>query len=328
MPEDKHKPHHSTTNPIKVSPHPKANPILSPVDNLLRLHIIGAKYEKPYKNTFVVITVGNRSARTISHPLIGIGDGSKDVRWEEHFTIEYEKEDESPIRIQVFSESSSDVLGELNMHFGDIDTPRAKSTDDDGRQEDYVQEIWNISRLKEEPLKDKDGLVIGTLIFRLRREFKMHGTLSVDVNEVELENAIYSRVETVKCVLKHFTQGKVNQLYESPVSTGVREDSRTIFKWPQSFNGQFDIDQTNNIYDVFIEVWQGEQIPSTLPSSPSDNNEMVSGPMLGQARLTLFDARSFFNTPLPIYSFSDHKLVGHVKLEATMEREREKHTSA
>jgi hypothetical protein len=196
---------------------------------------------------------------------------------------------------------------------------------------------WTMATIKEETLVDKKGHRVGTIVLRMRQETKLYGTLSVDVKEVEMDGSVVPDVNSAKCAIK-----LVSQVHETPSTEAIREGGKVRFTWASNPNpNQFDINETNHVYDVFIMLMKCEPgavcqgAPSTSAAStteagtaatdiaPKDHKkeeakDEVSYPsLIGEARLSLFDARRGIQDPLPLFT-NNQKQVGQVKVQVNL----------
>jgi len=65
----------------------------------------------------------------------------------------------------------------------------------------------------------------------------------------------------------------------------------------------------NHVFDVFIEVWK------------EDDKKEAKGTLIGQSRLTLYDARKKFISTLPIMN-REYSQIGHIKLQAKVKHDK------
>eukprot|EP01101_Sappina_pedata_P006703 TRINITY_DN3409_c0_g1_i1.p1 TRINITY_DN3409_c0_g1~~TRINITY_DN3409_c0_g1_i1.p1 ORF type:complete len:316 (-),score=119.07 TRINITY_DN3409_c0_g1_i1:136-1083(-) len=301
------------------------NPTLISADQLLRLHVINARLnkEKERSNVYAVVTIGKKAAKTDMRPLVGPKDAPKTVDWEEHFAIEYEKNDEeSTIQVDVYAKATlkDDLLGEFKLRLGDIDPPKEKSKDKKKDKKEEKEISWAASKPKEVPLNDKKGNQVGTITLRIRRELKLYGVLSVDLKEVEIENEIDGDPTPIFGVVK------LNpQRFEANSSAGKagKTTATTVYVWRANSN-KLKVDQTNHVYDVFIEIRRKASAVELQPdpkSKSDDKKNVIDGDLLGEARLALYDTRSKFSEQLVLYD-RDHKQVGFVKVLAKLKKDK------
>jgi len=178
-------------------------------DQLLRLHVINAKFNaatKEHKETYCVITVGKKNAKTLFRPLTGPKDKEKEVKWDENFAIEYEKKDEeSFILVEVYAKATlkDELLGEFKLKVNEIDAPKAKE-EKDGKKDKKdkkkeKEETWASAKPRDAALTDKKGTHVGSITLRIRRELKLHGNLIIDIKEAELPEATKVKKSQVCC---------------------------------------------------------------------------------------------------------------------------------
>jgi len=208
------------------------------------------------------------------------------------------------------------------------------------KREEKQNDRWNMASIKEEFLVDRKGHKVGTIVLRMRRETKLYGSLSVDVKEIEVDNSILSDVCWAKCAVK-----LVSQVRETPSTEAKRENGKSRFTW-ETCPSQFDINESNHVYDVFIMLMkdQGASSPSSsssptaaissaIPSATSTLAAAISAPkdpkkeatkdevsypsLIGEARLSLYDARYGTQDPLPLFT-NDHREIGLVRVKATL----------
>lgn len=248
----------STTAPTLVPP----PTVTIPTQNLLRIHIINASLKKEC-DPYVTITVGKKSSktRTLSKTATPVFD--------EHFVVEYDSHDDrSEVAIAIYDKGHlmDDLVGLYRVNIQDVDKPSEnappKSSKDKKKMKKKDEEKGLMSWYNMEPtsvkLTDKGGKnELGTLFVRLRREVKVVGSLTIKVKEVTLN----SNDET-KLVAKLDTQ-----IHETEPTSG----KKNTFKWKNSVF-KFDVNEVNNVRDIFIECWQ-------------------SNLLVGETRVTLFDAR-------------------------------------
>jgi len=182
----------------------------------------------------------------------------------------------------------------------------------------------------------------------------MYGTLTIDLKEATLANSVsQTEIKTAKCTFKLLTQ-----IHESPNAEGKHGKNETSFAW-KSCTNQFTINETNHVFDLFIEVWKDDGHGSSS-ATPADNKgaadkkddkrddkkddkkpekkddkkadkkddkkgaekKEINTNLLGQSRLSLYDTKSKFNTPLPIFN-QDYKQVGQIKLQAKIKHDKD-----
>jgi hypothetical protein len=271
------------------------NPPLD-VCHLLRFHIISARFDEPSEkwSTRCRLKVGHREAKTLAHPMT-----EKEVMWNESFIIEYDPSNKPTVEVQVFSKK--DVLGKLEMKVNEFDT-----TD----QLEWFKVQPTVAKLQ------CSGRTVGELIYRARHEFKLFGNLEVGLAGGQLVSSCEAK--SVKAVIKHTT--RVVETPNVPVKDGRFSYSHVT--------GSFPLDKNNNIFDVFIEIWENDPsqyIPQAAkeaaPTEPKPEhkvNPMERLRMIGQARLPLFDTRLHPYLTVPIHSV-DHKQVGDLQINAKLD---------
>jgi len=294
----------------------------SVADQLLRLHLINAHLEakKPLSELYALVSIQNKTAKT------RIIKDTKDPVFDENFAIEYEKGDEqSEISVGIFEKGmlKDSMFGEWNLKLGEIDPPKKEKKKEDKKiketkeekakrkeQEKKEQESWASAKPRIAPLLDKKGVKVGEITLCIRRELKLYGVMKIDLKELELEGKIE---KPVKCIFKLQScaptdTGSINGKPNSAKTS-------TIFVWPnKGFQTQFPINDSNNTYDTFIEVWE-EEGPTAAPTHKV---------LLGQGRLPHYDARKKYNAPLAVEAPQDHRVVGQLKLVAGLDKQKKK----
>jgi len=301
-------------------------------EQLLRLHVINAKFNKEIKEnkeTWCQVTVGKKNAKTLSHPLTGAKDQPKEIKWDENFAIEYEKKDEDTfIHVEVYTKGllGNDLLGEFKLKMNEIDPPKPKEEKKDKKdkkKEKEKEESWAMAKPKDAPLTDKKGNQVGTIILRVRRELKVYGTLVIDIKEAELiENP--TKIKTAKCVVKI-----ASHVQETPSAEAKAHKTATHFEWKKNIVS-IEIDQTNHIFDVFIELWDENPVnpPPPQPAAKKDDKnpekKPISGAFVGQSRITIYDTRSKFNAALPLHTqTAERKQLGTIKVLAKLKQNKD-----
>jgi len=314
--EELHTDPHTRPAPNVVDLNPHTLPV---ADQLLRIHVIRAHFTEIHEHqdleAYVVVTVGKKSAKSHTHPIMRSKDPKepRTCTWDEHFTIEHEfRDNDSHVVIEVFDAFTKESLGFYKEKVNKIDPPK-KGADPqtevakNNKADKESREDWASAIVKEVPLNHKqDDHHPGSLTLRIRRELKMIGILDVKLKGVGLENIAHSsEIKGVKCVLK-----LLDQVHESPCSRGKSGSITSDFTW-DSFRTSFKVNETNHVFDMFIEIWTDEIVEAGETSTP------IKPSLLGEARLPLFDAQTKFSHPLPIIS-PLHKQVGELKLIAKM----------
>jgi len=286
----------------------KVNPTLPECNQLLRVHIISAQFDNASENwkTHCVVKVGDKTAETLSHPLtVCPSTGRKCIVWQENFMVEYDH-GRPDLDVQVFSHK--DLLGTAKLQINDI--PPSKDT-------------WDKVAPKEYSLSDSKDNSIGKITLRIRRETKVFGSLVVNLTKGQFEGSAEKGVNSVMATLKH-----TNQVFsKAPVAV-----TDGHFEFPD-YNKSFEINKDNNVFDLFIELWEvepGHGIPAIstqallepAPTAPVPEKKENLSPvsrerMIGQARLPLFDTRTPFHWNLPVFTV-DHKLVAKIHLSAEL----------
>jgi len=198
---------------------------------------------------------------------------------------------------------------------------------------------WFKSNPRELPLKNANGDKIGHFTLRIRREIKLFGMLNIDMKEIDLDPSENEDNRPIKCVFK-----LASDVFETPSVNG--KEGKYVWK---SCNIKFPVDEKNHVYDCFIEVYQDTPLetatsftnPSTIQEEVKDNSSpttseenynpktatiaktiikspLINGKLLGQARIPLYDTRSSFKIPLPIYR-QDEKQIGLIQLNAKLD---------
>ena len=267
------------------------------------------------------------------------GFSRKEVNWEEHFSIEYTKgaEDE-PIIVEVFAKDTlkDTFLGEYRMKIGDILAPKRradrnvettdiKSEKNTNTSSGASPDNWATASPKDYPLTDKKGNKVGTIGLLLRRETKLYGDLRVTVKEAFIEEP-NDTIRQAKCIMK-----LVNEVQETGPSNATHANTTTTFKW-ENATRNFNIDSHNHVFDIFIELWN-----TTLPTSQvgdvtpihntrdslgkqeevnrGDQKVIINPLLIGQSRVTIYDAWDTINEPVPIFTF-DNRHVGFMRIHA------------
>jgi len=220
-----------------------------------------------------------------------------------------------------------------------------------GGKKEEEEENWATAKPKDAPLVDKKGNQVGVITLRIRREVKLYGTLIIDIKDAELiagEEPV-KHARCAKCVIKLALQSK-----ETTVVEGKPAQGKNQFLWKSSVH-QFEIDRTNHVFDVFIELREDEPSKKDEPAKKDDGKKddgkkgaassssssltdsakkddgkksggaslptgpIITGTFLCQARLTLYDTRSKFNTPLPLLTH-DRKQIGQLRVQAKLKQ--------
>jgi len=248
-------------------------------DQLVRLHVISAKLSngKDLKDCYCVVNVGPQKAETLKHQTNDIGE----VKWDEHFSIEYydKKEKESFYQLEVYA--NGQCIGIYKQRMSEISDSK---------------EMWTNSKNIDCNIT-KDGKDTGVVTFRIRREQKRCGTLNIRVKDCELNEMAGNNVQSTRCVVKlsTFSQEALSIPNESKSSGNTSH-----FSFANDKEIAIDVNKNNNVFDVFIEVWQ-------------QNNAL---PIIGQARLPICDTTHNFKGNLPL--LANNKMVGTVFVEANL----------
>jgi len=222
-------------------------------------------------------------------------------------------------RLKSSAIQKKELLGIYQIKLGNVPVPRVKDYEPqraavaETNQKDAPpgskdREDWVTAKVQEVDLMDSNNNKVGILTLRMRREIKMIGTLKVELKEVNLEPLGHSTdVHCVKCVMK-----LLDQVYETPTCEKSKGNSVSPTFCFSSCSKSFKVNDTNNVFDLFIEI------RSCGPSSEDSKEQSCKDTILGQARLSLFDAQTKFCSPLPIFS-PHHKQIGHLQIEAEMQ---------
>jgi len=260
---------HSTTGIVDHTHNNIRKPHEIIPDQLLRLRVISAKLPnlKRDANTYCVVAIGKQAARTKV-----VKDTNEPV-FEENFAIGYEIQDlESEIVIDVFEKNLllDDRVGEFRIRLGQVDPPklrknRAKGDTPQVDKKTTTKGInWANAIPQEAALIDRKGENVGVLNILMRREVRLHGIINVTVRELIFNTNDLPNKPT-KIVMK---LGQERTQTEVVVPQLSATEARFAFNLSQQFN----VNDQNNISDLFFELWQ-EDVP------------------LAEGRLTLFDAR-------------------------------------
>jgi len=296
--------------------------------------VLGAHFDstfcnKNYNETKCLISVAKNYSNTIGRPIVG-----SDVMWNEHFSIEYAQGDEASLVIfQVINNDT--VLGQCEMKLQEIKPPKPSKERDynesDGTSTPAVQS-WQDTETKDFTLLNKKGSSVGTISLRLRREFKLYGTLVLEIKEAELQQSeIDAQIKVVKCIVKLATQ-----VFTTPLANTVVVLPGNIIRFRWNFDPiQIKVDQSNHIFDVFIELWQED--PNTVSTKAMETTTVFSkddkkdekvnekkpicGSVIGQARLTIDDAKSNFNSQIVLMRQEDHKKIGFLSVQARLKED-------
>jgi hypothetical protein len=275
-------------------------------DQLVRLHVISARFKdlKEGSECWCVVNVGAQKCQTLRLKV----NSSGEVKWDENFSIEYldKKEKDALFLIELFA--NGEFKGAFRQRICEINA---------------AQESWDRSQNRDCTLTDQQGNEIGIVTFRVRREEKCYGMLKIDIKECEL-NQLAGQIKTAKCVVNCSTF-----FHETSVAEGKLDQGNvTHFNFVNNNLVQLEINKNNNIFDVFIEIWEQNPIQSNAPPSQeikSGEKKQISGRLIGQARLPVYDARQRFNAQLPLISLetAERKMLGTVTVEAMLEKEKE-----
>jgi len=290
-------------------------------DQLLRLYVAGARFNnsiKDNKETICLISVAKNSTHTIARPIV-----SSNIKWDEHFAIEYNEKDENSIIIIQICEAGH-TIGECKIKLRDIEPPTKSNQDKDKNKEGmFVKQSWQETELKEFPLKDKKDAEIGIISIRIRREFKMFGTLVITVKDAQVTNSM-GNIRSGKCILK-----LANQLQSTSIVNTLKSGNSIRFEW-DSKPVEFKVDHTNHVFDVFIELWNDDD-PTTTDTSvfvyDSKKDEKIAekkpihGTIIGQARLTLDDAKNNFDSQVLLIDQEHHQKIGFITVQAKLDQD-------
>lgn len=284
-------------------------------DQLLRLHIIEAHFTDELKDvtsSYCVVSVGKlMSSKT------DVAKGNKAPLFDSQFSIEYNiKDEDSEIAIQLMDgkggQTTDDMLGEWKIKLSELKAPKKnhnkikeKGKDDEKKEtkKEKTKKIWANSKPKTAVIKDKNGNKIADIIVRMRRELKLFGTLDVSVLNVELPplmDKIYVKTQG-KCFIKHHETINETPTIESILNPEKKNVEYSWKGFPHTC--QFDINDNNDVYDIFIELWQ-----------TFNGTDMV---MIAETRLPLYDCREKFSGELHL--IDPQKVdVGMIEINATM----------
>jgi len=266
-------------------------------DQLLRLRIINGEFTHAAAtvDTYAVVSIGRQSARTKV-----VKNSNKPV-YEENFAIGYELEDEqSEIVIDVFEKGllSDSRIGEYRLKLLQVDPPknRRAKRDNNLHKEDVNKvddtplpgplpvanqtaapsknkQTWATAVPREAALLDRTGTRAGTLWILLRREMRLHGRLNINVGDLNINAASPSGysfdVTHPFNIITKLGQERNESAPVQPQGTKV----------PFAYRVQFEVNDVNNISDVFFEMWQ-------------------DGKAIAEARLPLYDTKKRYNGPL------------------------------
>jgi hypothetical protein len=141
--------------------------------------------------------------------------------------------------------------------------------------------------------------------------------MNIKVKDCELNDLAGKNIETAKCVVKLSTFSHETSSVRSKCS-----GSLCHFSFSNDQDVSVDVNKNNNVFDVFIEVWQQTSNAESLSQDKSEHKsssdpKKTSGQLIGQARLPIYDAKNFFKGSLPLLSQGeDHKMVGTISVEA------------
>jgi len=267
------------------------------VDQMLRLRIIDGVFENlsSSADTYAVVSIGKQSART------KVVKNTNRPTYEENFAIGYELEDEkSEIVVDVFEKGhlTDDRIGEFRLKLAQVDPPKNrkaqnKETRDQpaatadtalptpsnaptvGKKDKPAQnaESWANAQPQKALLINRKGDQTGFVNILVRRELRLHGTLNIQIREVDLapmdDTSFWAKPTSL--VAK---QGQ--ERHEHPLNLTNVSSAQKV---PADFNVSFQINDNNNISDVFFELWQ-------------------NGQAIAEARLPLYDTRKRYNGSL------------------------------
>jgi hypothetical protein len=226
-----------------------------------------------------------------------------DVKWDEHFSIEYydKKEKESFFQVEVYGNGK--LLGCYRQNMDEIGGANG---------------AWENAETKECLLKSSSGTEMGNITLRIRREEKCIGQMDINIKCVELNGC--QQCKSAKCVVNLST-------FSHECSSAEGKCEGNVCKFCFNDNVKIDIDEKNNVFDAFIEVWDVNcgQSQQGVNNKPKNAEQKHPGCLIGQARLPIYDCRKRFEATLPILSQSqDHKLMGSIKLDAELKQDRTK----
>jgi len=276
-------------------------------------------------NTFAVVSIGRQSARTKV-----VKDSNRPV-FEENFAIGYEKEDEkSEIVIDLFEKGfASDIrIGEFRLKLAQVDPPsyrKGKNRDlhepipankdttlPDPLQVSYNKmddlppqnaETWANVQPQKALIIGRKGEEVGFLNILLRRELRLYGAISIHLREIDMSPMGGDFWDKPTHVVVKLGQ----QRHESPTIVPVLGQNKVQFV----FDVGFQLNDSNNISDIFFELWQ-------------------DGCAVAETRLPLYDTRNKYNGSLTfIGPFGGHDVtntnlkypVAHLFLESQFDNQ-------
>jgi len=313
--------HHHKTDPNEHIP-----------DQLLRLRIINGELPIEASNidTYAVVSIGRQSARTKV-----VKNSNKPV-FEENFAIGYQIEDhQSEIVIDLFEKGTltDKRIGEYRLKLMQVDPPkdrRAAKKDKGTNNREVVsksdeashnaplpppvpstgaavssksKEKWVNAAPREAALLDRTGTRVGTLWIIVRREMRMHGRVMINVGDLNL-NTHSPSAFSFDAARPYSIVAKLGQ--ERNESSPVEPQQNSV---PFAYHIEFDVNDTNNISDIFFELWQ-------------------DGKAIAEARLPLYEARKgikrtlFFVTPFGGHDITSTNLkndIGTLNIDSEFE---------
>jgi len=267
------------------------------VDQMLRLRIIDGAFENLNANadTYAVVSIGKQSART------KVVKNSNHPNFEENFAIGYELVDEkSEIVIDVFEKGhlTDERIGEFRLKLAQVDPPKNRKAKNKevhdqpaakadtalptpsnaptvGKKDKPAQnaESWANAQPQKALLVNRKGDKVGFVNILVRRELRLHGNLNIHIREVDLapmdDTSFWAKPTSLVAKLGQ-------ERHEHPLNMTNVSSAQKV---PAEFDVSFQVNDNNNISDVFFELWQ-------------------NGQAIGEARLPLYDTRKRYNGSL------------------------------
>jgi len=271
------------------------------VSQMLRLRIIDGHFEglKSNLDTYAVVSIGKQSARTkvvknTNHPV-----------FEENFAIGYEIEDaKSEIVIDVFDKGhlTDDRLGEFRLSLAQVHPPKARRgqnrdqtanpTPDNGAlpapkggagdavgkkdKAPKTGESWANAQPQKAVMINRKGDNVGYLTILVRRELRLAGNLNIHVREIDVspmsDQTFWAKPTSLVAKLGQ-------ERHEQALNMTSLNNAGAGQRIPAELNISFVVNDTNNVSDVFFELWQ-------------------NGQAVAEARLPLYDTRRRYNGSL------------------------------
>jgi hypothetical protein len=248
--------------------------------------------------SFCVVNVGTQKAETLKLKCTNFGE----IKWDEHFSIEYfdKREKESFFQLEVYT--NGQLKGFYKQNISEIVGDKVS---------------WDKTKIREAPLVSKTGKEMGEITFRIRREEKCYGTVKISIKDCEL-NYNTDQILSAKAVANLSTIS-----HETGISEGKLDNNVKLFSFKKSEPMEFYINKNNNVFDFFIEVWNCNPTIVTSDHNEHQHEEKqertdkkpISGHLMGQARLPVFDIKHNSRFQLPVITQTpDHRLIGTIKV--------------